>query len=72
MGRVSAIKIYYYYYSYYPYLMTCINSTGTALSPNATESVVRGISDDIIVYDATEEEHDQLLRHFLHIAMKKA
>ena len=40
--------------------MTFINSTGTALSPNATESVVRGISDDIIVYDATEEEHDQV------------
>ena len=32
---------------------------------------VRGISDDIIVYGATEEEHDQHLRHFLHVALKE-
>ena len=32
---------------------------------------VRGISDDIIVFGATGEEHDQHLRHFLHIAMKE-
>ena len=32
---------------------------------------VRGISDQIIVHGATEEEHDQHLRHFLHIAMNE-
>ena len=32
---------------------------------------VRGIRDDITVYCATEEQHDQHLHYFLHIAIKK-
>ena len=51
--------------------MTFISSAWTALSINATVFVVSVTTDDIIVYGATGEEHDQHLRHYLHIAMKE-